>query len=103
MLVTLKRFFNVADSPHSSDDEETAMLKSELRRLREEKMGQDNESKKMLLRQVIEQERRAAGVTGPGAAGVTGSSEYIIMNLKCIFLISQCKGKEESNDQDSIQ
>ena len=53
-------FYFILDSPHSSDDEETAMLKSELRRLREQKTGQDNETKKMLLRQVLEEERRAA-------------------------------------------
>lgn len=48
---------HVSDSPHSSDDEETAMLKAELRRLRDKDY---NEQKKALLRQMVEEERRAA-------------------------------------------
>lgn len=47
----------VSDSPHSSDDEETAILKEELRRVREQDR---NEQKKALLRQTLELERRAA-------------------------------------------
>ena len=45
-----------ADSPHSSDDEETAALKQRLRNVREEKRL--NERKKFLLRQVLEEEER---------------------------------------------
>ena len=48
----------IPDSPHSSDDEETSILKSELRRLRER---DSNEQKKALLRQMIEEERQMIG------------------------------------------
>ena len=62
-------FFWVSDSPHSSDDEETAMLKAELRRLRDKDY---NEQKKALLRQMVEEERRAAARAN--AASSDGSS-----------------------------
>ena len=60
-------FIYISDSPHSSDDEETAMLKEELRRLREK---DTNEQKKALLRQMIEEERGATGYTPGGIENV---------------------------------
>ena len=60
--VLINYVISLPDSPHSSDDEESIILKQQLRRIRREKLA--NQCKHLRLRQLLELEQRSSGVAG---------------------------------------
>ena len=80
-IVLIIYIISLSDSPHSSDDEESTILKQQLRRIRKEKLA--NQCKHQRLRQLLELEQRSSGVAGESKLAL---NYFTLMYLKHRYL-----------------